>query len=488
MLRPLIRRPRPYPESGSKQRGFTMALVTVALVAIIGMAALSIDIGTLYQAKAEAQRAADAGALAAAQVISMSGITGDPTLGATDGNWNAICGGATSPASVAAIDVAQSPLNTISGVAANTVTVNYGAGSAAATNTSCAGVGAAFGVNPTVSVVVTSGNLPIFFARVFSLIPGVSYSGTGVSATASAEVFNPSNSSSVVGSTVAVQPRCVKPWVVPNQDPGNGARNFVNATTGTITNTGISPAGVIGETFNLVVDCGMSGGRRRGRACTLTDNPPIADGTGGPNSLDYVPGEVSGPSTAIAANSSIDACSEATNNDYTEAVAGCDQTTVYACGSPLANTVDLTEDPGPMRNDSVNGAQCLINSGGTGLGNGQDVLVPATYPFQIQAGSNSAVLATAATTHITSGSQISSSPSIVSLPIYDSNAVRILNPVTTGVTVVGFLQVFINSVNPGNGYINVTVMNVSGCGNAASGPALQGTSPVPVRLITPPTS
>jgi hypothetical protein len=29
-------------------------------------------------------------------------------------------------------------------------------------------------------------------------------------------------------------------------------------------------------------------------------------------------------------------------------------------------------------------------------------------------------------------------------------------------------------------------MNVAGCGNAASGTALTGTSPVPVRLITPP--
>ena len=56
-----------------------MALVTVALVTIIALAALSIDIGTLYQAKAEAQRAADAAALTAARMISISGITGDPT-------------------------------------------------------------------------------------------------------------------------------------------------------------------------------------------------------------------------------------------------------------------------------------------------------------------------------------------------------------------------------------------------------------------------
>jgi len=50
---------------------------------------------------------------------------------------------------------------------------------------------------------------------------------------------------------------------------------------------------------------------------------------------------------------------------------------------------------------------------------------------------------------------------------------------------VGFLQVFINVVDV-NGNVYVTVMNVSGCGNGVGGAQpLFGTSPVPVRLITP---
>src|SRR5207253_6640569 len=49
------------------------------MVAIIAMAALSIDIITLYLAREEAQRSADQAALAAARVISISGLTGDPT-------------------------------------------------------------------------------------------------------------------------------------------------------------------------------------------------------------------------------------------------------------------------------------------------------------------------------------------------------------------------------------------------------------------------
>ena len=140
MLPPLIRqRQRTHPDPRSGERGFTMALVTVALVAIIALAALSIDIGTLYQAKAEAQRAADAAALTAARMISISGITGDPTNASS--SWQTVCGGTSSPATLAAIKVAQQ--NLISGVAATSadVIVKYGGGSAGATATNCIGRG-----------------------------------------------------------------------------------------------------------------------------------------------------------------------------------------------------------------------------------------------------------------------------------------------------------------------------------------------------------
>jgi Tfp pilus assembly major pilin PilA len=478
MLPPLIRRPRRNVESDSRQRGFTMAFVAITMVVIVSMAALAIDIGTLYQAKAEAQRAADAAALAAAQVISTSGITTDPTNGRTDGSWSAACGGSTSLATLAAISVAQQ--NLIAGTPASTsnIHVYYGTSAGVGTNTSCTGAGAAFGVNPVVEVYVQQAKLPTFFARIFSLIPGGTFSNSGVSATAAAEAFNPSGSSPMI----PVQPRCVKPWMVPNQDPGHAALPFVDVSTGAIQKAGVSPTGVIGETFDLFVDCGPSG-RSRGR-CVLTDTSPHANGAA--NTLDYIPGQVLSPSVAIAANTNIDACQEATHNDYSKAVAGCDQTTLYACGVSGGNTVELTEDPGPPRNDSVNGAACLINAGGNSLDQGQDVLAPDrpayTYPFQIEAGSNSALVAAG----ISSGSQITSSPSIVSLPIYD-NSVTINPTGTTAVTTIGFLQVFINSVDSGTGKINVTVMNIAGCGNGSTpSPAALGTSPVPVRLISIP--
>lgn len=477
MLPPLICRPGRDAALDASQRGFTMAFVAITMVAILSMAALSIDIGTLYEAKAEAQRAADAGALAAAQVISTSGITGDPTNGPTDGSWSAACG-ASGLATLAATNVASQ--NLIGGNAASTVKVYYGTSSGVGTITDCTTVGAAFAVNPVVEVYVQQAKLPTFFARIFSLIPGGTFSNSGVSATAAAEAFNPSSSSPMV----PVQPRCVKPWMVPNQDPGHGSAAFVDASAGSIQKPGLSASGVVGETFNLIADCSPLHRRR----CHLNPGQPVATP---PITLQYVPAQTSNASGAIAANTSISGCSQPVEDtNYWNAVAGCDQATVYACGTPLANTVDLTSDnPGLPGNDSVNATQCLINAtdaspSGTTT-NGQDYLDPGagpyTYPFVIREGSNSALIAAS----VASGSQITSSPSVVSLPIYD-NSTTLTALSTTPVTVIGFLQVFINSVDSGTGNINVTVMNVAGCGNSATKPAVAGTSPVPVRLITPP--
>src|SRR5712692_10818918 len=61
------------------ERGQTIVLVAVALVSLLGMAALAIDVVTLYVARSEMQRAADAAALAGAKAFVDSGVTTDPT-------------------------------------------------------------------------------------------------------------------------------------------------------------------------------------------------------------------------------------------------------------------------------------------------------------------------------------------------------------------------------------------------------------------------
>src|ERR1700691_3783512 len=226
MLSPLIRRPRKNASNDaySKQRGVTLALVAVSLVALIAMAALSIDVGTLYEAKAEAQRAADAAALTAARLISISGVTGDPN---NTSSWQAVCGtGGT--ATLAAQAVAQSQPNFVGG-AAPTAKVTYGPGAGVGDCSGLAGATSNFTVNPTVTVYVQQAKLPAFFARVFSLVGGAS-SNSGVSATAMAEVYNPSGSSSLASGMVPVQPRCVKPWIVPNRDPIHPTNTCTSAT------------------------------------------------------------------------------------------------------------------------------------------------------------------------------------------------------------------------------------------------------------------
>src|SRR5579864_4842035 len=108
MTSPTIRRhygSQPSQTSGrDDERGVTIILVAISMVGILAMAALSIDVITLYLARLEAQRSADAAALTAARIISLSGITGDPQN--TTGNWVNICGGAASPATLAAQAVA----------------------------------------------------------------------------------------------------------------------------------------------------------------------------------------------------------------------------------------------------------------------------------------------------------------------------------------------------------------------------------------------
>ncbi len=465
------------------ERGITMVLVALAMIAIIAIAALSIDVITLFLAREEAQRSADAAALAAARVISLSGMTGDPNNTAT---WQAICGGPASPASLAAKAVATQ--SAVGGTVANPVSVMYSAGGAPVSDCSNVTTGA-FGVNPLVTVQITRSNLPTFFSRIWG------NTGNSVSATATAEAFNPSASDintngGATGTVTPVQPSCVKPLMVPNQNPnsltcsGATCPQFVlTPGGGSIVNAGIrptSPTGVIGERFTLAANCKPGAG-----SCRMKDGQPQANGTleSRPN-LEYVPGEpppssVAVPSCATPGNGA--------NSEFEPAVAGCDQNTTYQCGvqssvATTPNQVDLTESPAwPEPGDTANAVACLLtNDPATIPLVGQDVLDTSSYPYKIIAGSANPLGAGV------SGSTITSSNSIMSLPIYDSSITILDNGGTTNVTIVGFLQVFINDVHA-DGSLDVYVLNVAGCGdNASTTRAVTGTSPVPVRLVTPP--
>src|SRR5579859_5953924 len=504
MKKPVILKWKPR----SRERGVTMVLVALAMIAIIAMAALSIDVLTLYLAKLEAQRSADAAALASAKVIALSVITGDPTN--ITSNWGPICNGSTSAASMAAQAVAQQ--NEIGGIAiptaAITVTYSAGNGSGISQSTNCVDLASttAFGVNPMVTVKLVRTSLPNFFSRIWG------NAGTNISASATAEAFNPSGSGNegnqnTTGPLTPVQPRCVKPWVVANRDPLNPApsgtnycdqsgqpscNKIVNLPEGSIVHPGISTGGtnngIIGETFWLVADC-----KHDPNNCTLRTTPLQGNYTNSlqaanleaPPNLLFLPGQVTTTPNAVPS-----ACSS--GGAYETAVVGCDQPTNYSCGvppsanPPYPNVVDLSNNPNPA---NVDAAQCLIYQGNTGdttASSGQDYFgLPGSYPFQILAGVN-----TPLGKNGLAGSPVSVSPSIVSLPIYDDTdaSVTLTSGGTSNVTFVGFLQVFINAFDS-KGNINVTVLNVAGCSNGSPnpvGPSVTTNSPLPVRLITPP--
>jgi len=475
-----------------------MVLVAVAMIAIIAIAALSIDVITLYLAREEAQRSADAAALAAVRILSFSGMTGDPSNSST--LWSVVCGGSNSIASQTAQGVGTQ--NSVGGPVP-TVRVSYSAPGGPLTTDCTSLANSTFGVNPVVTVQIQQTSLPNFFSRVWGT------TGNSVGATATAEAFNPSNSINAGLSTInPVQPRCVKPWAVPNQDPlhntsggvgvctgglaGNCAK-IVNLADGSIVNQGISltgtgSGGIIGETFWLNPDCKWSQS-----PCAFRVNPPQAnynDGSifmKGPPNLIFAPGQVGTTTTAVP--------SCATGDQIEEAIGGCDSPQNYSCGVPPpsgTNAVDLYDYP----NASIaNGVSCLTHqtdTTDTTNSSGQDYLkltggISAfPYPFQVLAGSSNPLVTSAG---LAKDSPISVSSSIVSLPIYDQNT-----PITPGnannpVTFVGFLQVFINAVDQ-YGNINVTVLNVSGCSNGSGGnvstSTVAGTSPVPIRLIKSP--
>jgi Flp pilus assembly protein TadG len=463
-----------------------MLLVAVAMIAIIAMAALSIDVVTLYLGREEAQRAADAAALAAARVISVSGITGTANPATDTTSWTAICGAAGTATQAAQAVGIQNSVGSISGA----TTVTYSAGGSSGSD--CSALPVQFAVNPMVTVQVSRTSMPTFFSRIWGR------TGNSVSATATAEAYNPSDSGNVdngpTGTITPVLSGCVKPFIVPNQDPLNpagctntGCGSFVDKGNGSITHAGISlngsgANGTIGETFWLVADCapGVTAN------CALRLGvQPRANYSGVPVSpnLLFAPGQVGTPTVAVPS------CT--TGDLYEEAIEGCDESTNYQCGQPPPNNniADLTQ-PNPAATGVITTAvQCLTGqTDATNLtgSSGQDYLnafgAPSAYPYQILAGSSNPLSGL-------SGKPITSSNSIISLPIYDSAAgINILSDVATNVTFIGFLQVFINAVDT-NGNINVTVLNVTGCSNGAAGnvgnPVL-GTSPVPIRLITPP--
>jgi hypothetical protein len=439
------------------EQGQTIILVAISLVSLLAMAALAIDIVTLYAARSEMQRAADAAALGGAKAIADSGIT---TLLLTDPNFTTVQTWATTAATNQVNGALQN--NLIAGQAPTLVSdpitwTRQG--------------------NPYITVTLNSSNLPSFFSKIWG------GTGTIVTATATAEAYNPGN----VQNFVPIAPKAVKPWLVANVDPNRvplPPTPFVNTATGAI------ESNVIGETLNLTADCVSPG-----PGCTLLSpgNPP---GIGPANSyspsypqVEYVPGLVTPPSSPNP-NVCSSTCTGTTN--YELSIECADVSTSYrvlSCGGGATSAQwDNTVYPGGLTGLSALGAECLINASSHGLNKGQDLLDPTPWPDN--------PMKITAQSGLQDGNFVTTSSSIVTIPIIDNTPANFQVGSPYGVTVVGFIQAFINEVRGGNpthqGDINVTVLNIAGCSNGSTNIGVtpvvggSGSSPIPVRLITPP--
>ncbi len=432
-------------------------LVAVVMLFVVGaMAALSIDVVTLYTARSEAQLVADAAALAGARVLANSGATSDTTgtLG--------LMALAEPLASAVAIQVAQNSM--VGGrylVAGNGEVVVSFSGTP---------------TNPRVTVRTQRTDLPTFFARIWGS------QQVTVAASATAEAYNPSGAVATSASSAPpVAPLCMKPWLLPNIDPTQAPPAVVPAifdpATGAIVNSGL-----LGKSWPL------AGGNPNGLSALCGgDCSPSGGGITAPAPGQYYPGAIDA-SDFPAPTQALPACSAGWVNTYQLAVAGCVQQPIV-CGASSSINIDTTPyaftNPGGRDADTVQAAECLIHYTVAGDSDSIDTLAAPSPPFQFLAGNQNPIASAI-------GKDVMVSDSLVTIPVINYPPGTPTNPVT----VIGFLQVFLNPQStttlpvgpPGTYQIPATIINMAGCGNTATGnPILgNGASPVAVRLISAP--
>jgi hypothetical protein len=426
------------------ERGITIVLVAFSLLSLLGMAALAIDVSTLYVAHGEAQRAADAAALAGARMFAFSGYTTASTALAAGDICQTSGAGADAAANRQAEAVAAQ--NLIAGQPAAVQSIN------------CVLTAA----NPQISVTVQRTGLPTFFGRIWG------GAANSVTATGVAEAYNPS------GSTATIQVQGVKPWLIPDCDPTNVApagdcaigSSFVDNTTGAIQNNG----SFVGKTITLT-------------PATLGTPPTTSPGPPNPT-LNYYASNTPVTSPPVCPSTSAVGCSQVGIDDYYDNIA-CSSTAQFACGQQVGLGQAITIDTDPTVNPRTDQAtQCRIHAGGPGLNRDQDVLLPTAGtapPITIEGGNNNPNPAFQGATNI------SRSDSIVTVPIYHLLGGPDLCPSGCSQigTIVGFLQLGITQSVGASGNVEAVIMNVAGCNTGAGGTPVSGggVSPIPVRLI-----
>jgi hypothetical protein len=314
--------------------------------------------------------------------------------------------------------------------------------------------------------------MPTFFVKIFGI------NSANVSAQAVAEAFNPAGGGPPVGAT------CLKPWLMPNCDWSHGwTSGYKNpACADSSRSSGYdsqfldnNPPSVEYSTTLLHPGPYSSGGVQGEPIQVKSSDPSQASGPSKFYPVYLPPGSVASACPSCANGG---AGSGANNAALYRQNIECCNTTQITCGSQTIQPIT-----GNMVGPTGQGVDCLIHEKG---GSGQDTM-------QVNSGSGGdlwTITAGSANPYGLSG-PISSSDSVVTLPLYDGTTLCPGNscPSQVNITVVGYLQLFLNRETNGN--VSATVMNVIPCPAAGGSPGSGGTtpiasggsSPVPIRLI-----
>src|SRR5262245_17241724 len=425
------------------QRGATLVLVAVSLVILLGISALAIDLATLYVGRSEAQRAADAAALAGADVFVTSGYSSGLVTKST----------VRTMAANAASAVGNK--NLVGGRSPNIGTTFDSSCPPAATSDGCIDLDT-YPNDPRITAVARQ-TMPTFFVKIFGV------TSAKVSAQATAEAYNPS------GGGPPVAPKCLKPWILPNCDVNHKDPAYVNPNCAGGYDYFYEP-NLCGNNTpkGICFPGGASGGGVIGEVLTLKSGSPH----NAPAPSQYYPVQLpAGSIPALCPTCSIGGGGGGASL-YRQNIECCN-TNPIVCG-----TIAVNWETGNMQGPTQQGVQCLIHQS---PGNGQDTITfDSTTGFTMTGGSNNP--------YGLSGQHPSSSDSIVTIPLYNGTTPCPGASCGSTVTIVGFLKVFIQSVNSG-GDVTAMIMSVGGCGGGVAGSGTPvstgGSSPIPVRLIQP---
>jgi hypothetical protein len=433
-----------------KDSGVALVTVAVGMVSLLAMLVIALDVVNLYVSSDQAQKSADAAALAGAEAFVTSGRTTNPS----GVPLNSVCNGGTGDADLRAQALAAQ--NPVAGLASNTVT------------TSCPTT--APDGNPHIQVTVAQPGIGTFFSRIWG------HRVSSVSATAVAEAYNPSfDPAGPPSAPIAIHG--VKPWAVANCDTPAACASapLFFSSNYAIVNGG----SFVGQTLKLrLMDPSLS-------PSSQAPPPPAVPCTGPPapgcTALFYAldgPAPLSCPSSAAVSCNQIGTGPPGLN--YHDNIA-CEGSFVFSNGQQIGPGQPIQVDTrsfGNLQQRTLNGTECLIHAAGPGPGQGQDIFT-AGPPVTITGGSQNPnpALRTVAGIH--------RSDSVVTVPVFNCPSAGTCDG-TAQLPIVGFLQLGIQDVNA-SGDVTTVILNAAGVDPAITGTPVigAGASPIPVRLIHP---